>query len=200
MSSGNDLLFGTSAPSAAFDAPEGKTPGTVVRGRITAFDKSHRREVKFDGTKHTQGEPLYWNNGKPTTEKSDRPVEEPVLTIQTTFTKWEAVGGEERKGTDDGLRRVFLKGRSKKYPGDLFSVAREAILAAGARKVEVGDFVEIECVGQGKPIARGLSGPKMYKVTYWTAANAPSWADEVADDADDTEENPLDNDDDDPFA
>lgn len=170
---GNDLLFGNAAPSAAFD------PETVVRGRVTEFGKNHRRE--FDGKTRKQGDPLYWQaDGSQDTKETDNPVLDPVLTLQTPFRSGEAMS-KEVQGDDDGRRRVFLSGRSKKsayHKQSTLEAVRSAIIAAGVRKVSPGDFIEIECTGTGKPSARGINGAKLFSATYYPAAKPPAWAED----------------------
>lgn len=184
---GNDLLFGNAAPAAAFD------PGVKVRGMVTDFGKNHRRE--FDGKTRQQGKPLYWQeDATQSTDVTDRPVLDPVMTVQTSFRAWEALPEDRNNlGTDDGLRRLFLSGRSKKsayFAESTLQAVREAVVAAGARKVSPGDYVELECVGIGKPSARGINGAKRFTATYWLASNPPEWAAEV--ESDEPGEDPLD--------
>lgn len=191
MADANDILFGNSAPAVSFDV------GTTVRGRITAQTGIQRREVKFDTkTKtHEQGKPLWWKDGKTTTEKTDRPVMDPVLTLQTDFTKWEAVSAQvSRIGKDDGMRRVFVKGRSKANPQSLMDAVITACKEAGVRKISPGDFIEITCVGEGEKANKTMNAPKLYEAKYYTAADAPDWASGLPTDSDESEP-----DDDNPF-
>jgi len=172
MSDANDVLFGNSAPAVSFSV------GTTVRGRLTGQTAIQRREVKWNAAAkvHEQGKPQYWDNGRPTTKVTDRPIMDAVVTLQTDFAEWEAVSAQTaRIGKDDGLRRVFLKGRSKANPGSLMDAAVAAAKEAGVRKVEIGDFMEITCTGEGQKQG-SVNPPKIYEAKYWTADNAPDWA------------------------
>jgi len=191
----NDILFGNAAPAMGFEV------GTKIRGRITAQTAVQRREVEFNkATKSVeQGKPLYWTaNNRTTTDKTDRPVMDPVLTIQTAFTNFEGVSSQyKRIGKDDGLRRVFVKGRSKSSPGSIMDAVVKACREAGS-KINVGDYIEIVCTGEGEKLGRGVNPPKLYEATYWTAANAPAWASEIPGENADEADAPAD-DDDNPF-
>jgi hypothetical protein len=172
----NDVLFGNSAPAMGFDV------GTKVRGRIISQTAIQRKEVvpnKVTG-QIEQGKHLYWKDGKTTTEKTDRPVMDPVLTVQTTFRNWEGVSPQRPKiGKDDGIRQIFIKGRSKQNPGSLMDAVILAVREAGVRKISVGDYIELSCTGEGKKANRGMNAPKLYEGTYWSADNPPAWASEV---------------------
>ncbi len=176
MADANDILFGNNAPAMGFD------PGTKIRGRITEQSAVQRRKAEMNSaTKQVeQGEPLFWKDGKVTTEKTDRPVMDPVLTIQTSFTAWEGVSSQFAKiGKDDGLRRVFVKGRSKANPQSLMDAVITACKEAGVRKIQPGDFVEIVCTGEGKKANRGMNAPKLYEASYFEADRPPVWAPEI---------------------
>lgn len=171
--SADDLIFGSSVPTFQFDVK------SKIRGRIIAKDQVHRRELIVDAGQYKQGLPLYWKDGKTTTEVTDRPVYDPTLTIQTAYTDWTGVAESKRQGKDDGVRKVFITSRSKKSPGSLMDATREACQTAGVRKINLGDFVEYECHAEGKPAVRGARPPKLYRGGYWTADNPPEWASEL---------------------
>jgi hypothetical protein len=173
--SADDLIFGSSVPSFGFDVK------SKIRGRITAKGESHRRELVIEDGQYKQGKALYWNEGKVSTEKGpdSRPAMEPTLTLQTSFTDWTGVTEAKRQGTDDGVRKLFISGRSKKSPHSLMDAFREACAAAGVRKIGIGDFVEMECYGEGKPAVRGARPPKLYRGVYYPASNPPAWASEI---------------------
>lgn len=189
----NSILFGSNSPAMGFD------PGVKIRARITEQSGVQRKEVKWDPKTSTfeQGLPLYWKDGKTGTEKTDRPVMDPVLTVQSLFTAWEGVSAQASKiGKDDGMRRVFVKGRSKATPDSIMDAVIAACKDAQVRKIEVGDFIEIECTGEGKKASKAMSPPKLYAAQYWTAANPPEWASQLpsgdvgTDESD--EDNPFD--------
>ena len=171
--SADDLIFGSSVPSFGFDVK------SKIRGRITAKGESHRRKLDFVDGEYKQGKPLYWKDGKVTDEVTDRPALEPTLTLQTSFIDWTGVTESKRQGTDDGVRKLFISGRSKKSPGSLMDAFREACAAAGVRKIGIGDFVEMECYGEGKPVNKAARPPKLYRGVYYPASNPPAWASEI---------------------
>ncbi len=192
----NDILFGNAAPAMGFDV------GTKVRGRITSHTAIQRKEVEPNKATGTieQGKPLFWtSNGKTTTEKTDRPVMDPVLTVQTAFTNFEGCSPQfKRIGADDGLRRIFVKGRSKANPGSIMDAVVAACREAGS-KVNEGDFIELVCTGEGKKANRGMNAPKLYEATYWKADNPPAWASDLpGDKSADEDEAPVE-DEDNPF-
>jgi len=176
----NDLMFGNMTPVWAF--PE---EGSLeLRGRIVSIGKNHRRA--FDGKTKTQGEPLYWQaNGKTGTDPTDRPVYDPVLTLQTAFREWEGVKVPGDAGDDDGLRRLFVTARSKSNPGSV----KDAVVAACVKaksKIHAGDFVAVRRTG-----GRGnINSPFTHAADYFTAAKPPKWADEIKEEvkADDEED------------
>lgn len=165
----NDLMFGNMTPTWAFPE-DGKI--TEVRGRIVAVGRNHRRA--FDGKTKSQGDPLYWQaNGKTGTDVTDRPVFDPVLTLQTGNRKWEGVKVAGDAGDDDGLRRLFVTARSKSNPGSV----KDAVVAACVKaksKLHVGDFVALRRTG-----GRGnINSPFQHGADYFPAATPPEWAPE----------------------
>lgn len=207
---GNDLLFGSGAKSMGFEpekviaemAAEGEDVSTkthILRGRVTDFGRSHRRKFQPDG----KGALMFWSaDGKPTEEKTERPVQDPVMTLQTTFRAFEGAAKGEDDDQDYGLRRWFLKGR--KAPNSGLDALKKACAGAGVRKVREGDYVEVICTGlgkrvgqAGKPAPRSIAQPKEFSATYWTAANPPEWASKCdegleLDVIEDDDENPFD--------
>ena len=185
----NDLLFGNAIPAIAWDK------GTEVKFRVIEQGSIHRREVKYnnDTGRYEQGDYLYWDGKKPVTYETDRKVLDPVITIQTTFTKWEAVSDQTKKvGTDDGMRRVVIKGR--KAEGSIMDAVRKACADAGVRKIEPGQYGIIRCTGEGKAVRKNMNAPKLYAAEWFLTP--PAWADQVpAGDA----TAPDDDDDDSPF-
>lgn len=186
----NDLLFGNAIPAVSWDK------GTVVRFRVVDQSSIHRREVKFnnDTNKYEQGDFLYWDGRKPVTYETDRKVLDPVITVQTTFLKWEAVSDQTKKvGADDGMRRIVVKGR--KAEGSILDAVRKAFEVAGLRKIAPGQYGEISCTGEGKALRKGMNAPKLYAATWY--AEAPEWADQVpsaeaaTDDGDDGDDSPF---------
>lgn len=168
----NDLLFGNAIPALAFDK------GTKVRFRVVDQSSIHRREVKYnaDTGRYEQGDFMYWDGKKPVTYETGRKVLDPVITVQTTFLNWEAVSDQTKRiGADDGMRRIVIKGR--KAEGSILEAVRKACADAGVRKIEAGQYGEIECTGEGKPLRKGMNPPKIYTATWYTTP--PAWASEV---------------------
>lgn len=189
----NDLLFGSASPAMTFE-----DPGATIRFRVISQGSQHRREVKFDTTtnRHVQGEHLYWNNGKVTTEESAQPALDPVITVQSTFTAWEGVSNRERAfGKDDGMRRIFVRGR--KAEGSLMDAIKEACRNAGVRKIEAGQFGEVTFESEGKRAAKSMNPPKIYTAKWYDASNPPAWVSELpaldGDDSETDEDNPFGN-------
>lgn len=180
----NDLLFGNAIPAVAWDK------NTEVKFRVIEQGSIHRREVKYnnDTGRYEQGDYLYWDGKKPVTYETDRKVLDPVITIQTTFTKWEAVSDQTKKvGEDDGMRRVVIKGR--KAEGSIMDAVRKACADAGVRKIEPGQYGIIRCTGEGKAVRKNMNAPKLYAAEWFLTP--PEWASQVpagdaaADDDDD---------------
>lgn len=165
----NDLMFGNMIPVWAF--PE---KGDVeLRGRIVAVGTNHRRA--FDGKTKTQGEPLYWQpNGKTGTDPTDKPVYDPVITLQTAFRAWEGVRVPGDAGDDGGLRRLFVTARSKTNPGSVKDAVVAACVKAKSR-VHLEDFMAVRRTG-----GRGnINSPFTHEADYFPAATPPEWASEI---------------------
>jgi hypothetical protein len=149
----NDLMFGGAAVPVSFEV------GTTVTGVLVAMDVNHRKEVKYNPAtdSYDQGELQYWD------EEKTRPKYDPVLTLQTDDVDDEIEG-------DDGLRRVFVKGRSKANPGSLMDACRAAKKAAGVKQFELGGTLTFTCTGEGERtramIKANLNAPKIYTASY----------------------------------
>jgi len=193
MADANDLLFGTAAPGMSFE-----TVGTTVRFRVISQTSQHRREVKWDSNTNSfkQGELQYWNDGKVTSEVSDRPALDPVLTVQTSFSNWEGVSNRERAfGVDDGIRRIFIRGRKAK--NSLMDAVRDACKTAGVNKILPGQFGEIVYTSDGPKANKNMAPPKEYTCSWYTPAKPPAWVSEIP--APDAPEGDFDGDEDSPF-
>jgi hypothetical protein len=170
----NDLLFGNAVPSVSWDT------GTEIRARVVSQGSIHRRKVEYNSAtgKYEQGKPLYWDDKKPVEYETDRKVLDPVLTLQTGFTGFEAMSDQaDKSGADDGQRRVIVKGR--KEPGSLMDAVRDAVKAAGLRKIEPGQWCEIRCTGEGKKANKNMNAPKLYEAVWYSKDNPPAWASEI---------------------
>ena len=92
-------------------------------------------------------EPLYWENGKPSTNDTGEPVMQPVFTL--------FVEGLV-SATDDGLRMLYCGSRN------IRDAIRDAILAKGADGMEMGATLTVQYVG-----GSGNTGdPERYEATY----------------------------------
>lgn len=168
----NDLLFGNAVPPVAFDV------GTVVRFRVVEQGSIHRREVKWnpDTMRYEQGPFLYWDNKQKVTYETDNKVLDPVITVATTFAKWESVSEQTKKvGDDDGMRRIIAKGR--KADGSLKDAIQAACEKAGVRKIVPGQYGEVRCVGEGKAANKTTKPPKLFEATWYV--EPPEWAGQI---------------------
>ena len=175
MADANDLLFGSAAPAMTF----GDT-GDSIKFRVISQTSQHRKEVKYDSAtrRYVQGEFLYWNDGKVTTEVSDSPALDPVLTVQSTFTNFEGISNAERAfGVDDGIRRIFIRGR--KAEGSMMDAVKDACKNAGVRKIVAGQYGEITYTSDGPKATKNMNAPKVYSAVWYTPNNAPEWVTEL---------------------
>lgn len=139
-------LFTDRAPTAKFNKI-----GDFCTGRIVEISKSHRTEFKRDGS---IGDLMYWYNGKPTagvavdpqTKEPNRPVEDPVITVDT--------GEPDEYGNTE--RRIFVKGK-----GDLAAI-KTACTGAGVRDIEIGGRITKTWISG----AGGTSDPRVYGYEY----------------------------------
>jgi hypothetical protein len=140
-------LFTDRAPTAKFTKI-----GDATGGKIVDIGKSHRTEFMRDGS---IGQPMYWFNGKPVpgvavdpqTGQENRPVEDPVVTVDT--------GKADEYGNTE--RRIFIKGS-----GDLAAV-KAACVAAGVRDIEIGGHLtKTWASGAG-----GTADPRKYTYAYF---------------------------------
>lgn len=119
-------------------APSASFPviGTVWRGTILKSEV--RQQSEPDGTLKT------WPDGNP--------MMQIVITIQT----------EERDAAiddDDGKRRLFVKGQMQE-------AVRDAVIASGAKGLELGGTIAVAYIADGVPKQRGFSAPKQYRAEY----------------------------------
>lgn len=143
--SANDLLMGSSVPAAKF-----LNPGDTVRGVVAREPQSsQQREYNPDGP----GELAFW-------PKSGQPKMQATIDIQTDQRDPSIEG-------DDGVRRLYVKDHGAAYTkgsGRLRDAVRDAVVAAGAKGVEVGGYIEVTYTGNGT--GKGAIPPKLYRVTY----------------------------------
>lgn len=119
--------------------PSGKfsTPGDVVGGAI-AIEPEQRQQ-----TDYKTGEGLTWKDGSPRMQL--------VVTVQTDLRDPEVED-------DDGKRRLFVKGEMRK-------AVQKAVIAAGARGLDVGGELHVTYTGDGEKKGN-LDPPKLYSATY----------------------------------
>lgn len=127
------FLMGGGVRAAKFE-----TVGTVVSGVITEPPEVRQQ------TDIQTGDPLFW-------PKSQTPKNQLVVTIQTEL---------REDAEDDGLRRIYVKGRS------LTNAVRDAVRDAGAKSLDVGGMLKVAFVGEGDPPAKGFNAPKLYQAQY----------------------------------
>jgi hypothetical protein len=131
----NDVLFGGGIPAASF-----KSPGDTYAGPITKLEAVQAR--KFKDGKPTD-ELDYWPNGEAKMQA--------VATLKTA-------NREASDPSDDGQRKVYIASR------DLQTKVRNAVKAAGQRKLDIGGVLSVVYTGDEKTES-GLYA-KVYEVTY----------------------------------
>ncbi|ALF01433.1 hypothetical protein SEA_LILPHARAOH_55 [Mycobacterium phage LilPharaoh] len=119
--------------------PSGKfvNHGDVVGG-VIAVEPEQRQQ-----TDYKTGDPLFWKDGSPRMQL--------VVTLQTDLRDPEI-------DDDDGKRRLFVKGEMKK-------AVQKAVIAAGARGLDVGGELHVTYVGDGEKKGN-LDPPKLYSAVY----------------------------------
>lgn len=127
-------FFGGAA-SISFNAANGYQRGTFRGGVV-------KSKVVSNQTKIGTGELLTYNDGSPRKQL--------IITVQTA---------ERSDATDDGERRLFLK-------GDMVRAARTAFKAAGAADVEVGAWLYLAWVNDKPAKQAGFSAQKLYEALY----------------------------------
>ncbi|WEW73713.1 hypothetical protein Nanz197_66 [Mycobacterium phage Nanz197] len=138
--------------------PSGKfaNVGDVVGG-VIAIEPEQRQQ-----TDYKTGDLLTWKDGSPRMQL--------VVTLQTDLRDPEIED-------DDGKRRLFVKGEMRK-------AVQKAVIAAGARGLDVGGELNVTYTGDGDKKGN-LDPPKLYSATYkkpapGAAAAAPAQADPTA--------------------
>lgn len=140
-------LFNDRAPTAKFHQI-----GDRVSGVIVDFDEQQRTEY-IRGSK-AGGPPMYWHNGKPTagvavdpqTGEANRPVMDPVVTLDT--------GVADEYGETE--RRLFVKGKQ------MFDGIKAACKAVGVRDIDKGG--RLTCTWASG--AGGAGSPRVYAFEY----------------------------------
>ncbi|ASR85665.1 hypothetical protein SEA_AMGINE_64 [Mycobacterium phage Amgine] len=119
-----------------------KSHGDTVGGVITV-EPEQRQQTDLN-----TNEPLLWKDGSPRMQL--------VVTVQTDLSDPEVED-------DDGQRRLFVKGEMRK-------AVQKAVIAAGARGLDVGGELHVTYTGDGEKKGN-LTPPKLYSATYTKPAN-----------------------------
>ncbi|AEK09876.1 hypothetical protein FGG30_gp066 [Mycobacterium phage Pixie] len=114
-----------------------KSHGDVVGG-VIAVEPEQRQQTDLN-----TNEPLTWKDGSPRMQL--------VVTVQTDL-------NDPEIEDDDGMRRLFVKGEMRK-------AVQKAVIAAGAKGLDVGGELFVTYVGDGEKKGN-LTPPKLYSATY----------------------------------
>lgn len=149
----DDVMGADWAPTADFSEIGNSHAGVLVDA-----NKKHARKYVMGSP--GRGPLLYWgDDGKPTEVANDSPLMETCFIFQTDREEeeWEDDG-------DDGRREIRLNKKA------LTAALRAAVLAAGARKPEIGGWWRVTRVSNGKPKVKGAPSPWGWEVAYKTPA------------------------------
>lgn len=128
--------------------------GNSHAGILVDANKKHARKYVMGSP--GRGPLLYWGeDGKPTETPNDSPLMETCFIFQTD---------ESDDPDDDGRREIRLNKKA------LTSALRAAVLAAGAKKPELGGWWRVTRMSNGKPKVKGAPSPWGWEVVYKTPA------------------------------
>ena len=131
-SDADSFLLGSGVASAKFTHP-----GDTVTGSISEQpEKQQQRDF-------STGEPKTWPN-------TGEPMWQLRVILQTT---------DRDSVDDDGLRAVYLKGKSQKAVAD-------AVRRVKADGLRVGGTITLTYTGDDEPKQRGFNGEKLYTAEY----------------------------------
>ena len=151
MQDANDFLF--AGGSKAFQFAE---VNDICRGTIESAEVKQQTSI--------EGELLTWADGSPRKQL--------VITVQTTL---------RDSDDDDGLRTLYAKGGNYEVASgsgtSMRNAIADAVKAAGATQINVGDEIAVCYSGVGKIKQRGQSAPKLYECSYKVAQRAVSGKD-----------------------
>lgn len=170
MSDGNDILFGGRIKAVAFH-----DVGDSVSGIVAKVPEQVQRYV-YSETK--DGHPMWWLDGKPVglpaaaaKAQELRPCMDAVVTLNTDLRD------PADKG-DTGARRLFVKSLIMR------KAIKEAVVAVGHQKIEVGGVLTVTYTGEEKPKkGGGARAAKVYEAEYKPPLSDPA--------TDDDEESPF---------
>ena len=151
MNEANDYLFSGGSKSFPF-----ANVNDIVRGTIESAEVKQQTSI--------EGELLTWADGSPRKQL--------VITLQTSL---------KDNDDDDGLRTIYAKGGKYDVADGSGTSMRDAIVeavkAAGAKQINVGDELAVCYSGNGRVKQRGQSAPKLYEASYKVAQRAVSGRD-----------------------
>lgn len=130
------------------------TVGDTIKGTVTAKELQQQTEY---GT----GKPLFFDD--------DSPRMQLAITLATDERDSEIDG-------DDGTRRVYIKGASKKAGGGSLQAVRDALSKAGASVLEIGSTLVLKYAGDGEPTTAGFKPPKLWEAAYKAPEKAAATA------------------------
>ena len=133
-----------------------KNVGDSVRGVLTEISEP-RQSTKYDPRPNAPRVPDFW-------ESSDggapRPKMEVILTLQTTINE----GPDESGNPDDGMRKLVVPIFYKE--GSMLSVMQNALVAAGAKDLEIGAELGWRHTGHDPESANPQNPRKLYEAFY----------------------------------
>jgi hypothetical protein len=119
--------------------------GAIAKGTIESIEIQQQRSID-------DGALLFWDDAKTQPKKQVR------IVLQT----------EDRDdGDDDGRRAIYVKGQMQ-------NAVRDAVIAAGADKLEEGGTLAVQYVSDGEPPKKGMNAPKQYKAQYKQPSITPA--------------------------
>lgn len=142
----NDILFGSSAPSAKFDQP-----GTTVGGIIASPPRAKQEQEWNQQTRRSDGPPKFFPSGDP--------IMTVLVDVQTNLR-------DPSMQSDDGIRTIYVQGKRMK------DAVRDAVRQAGAARLEAGAELWVTFTHYGPAPSAGASEPKEWAVRYVPAASA----------------------------
>lgn len=133
----DDFLLGGGGKSASFPQI-----GASITGTIAAPPET-RQQTDISGNL------LTWDNGDPRWQL--------VVPLQTTL---------KDDPDDDGIRNLYVKGSKDPKSQSLHAAVAAAVVAAGAKGLELGGTLTVTYVADGVASTRGFNPPKKYEAKY----------------------------------
>lgn len=141
----NRLLMGGGGPPV-FKFPR-EQKGITAKGTITDLGTQQQRKYVKDAV----GPPLYWgDDGKPTTDKSDRPIMQVVITLRL-----DESGEENRLILNPAMRAAVL----------------DAVQRAEANGLEIGGRLALQYYEDEPQDNPDISPKKLYRAEYAAPVN-----------------------------